>query len=85
MNKLISVKNAFSDRLLAVSIAVGLSVVPVVSFAADATGTDAGTQAFDNLQQAASTYISKAWVVFGVIVGAAVAMKLVKKFINKAS
>ncbi|MMA64142.1 phage coat protein, partial [Salmonella enterica] len=27
----------------------------------------------------------KAWVVLGVIIGASVGMKLVKKFINKAS
>ncbi|EBO9839896.1 phage coat protein, partial [Salmonella enterica subsp. enterica] len=37
------------------------------------------------LQSLATTYIGKAWVVLGVIIGAAVGMKLVKKFINKAS
>lgn len=85
MNKLVLFKNAFSDRVLAAGIAIGLSVVPMASFAADATGTDAWTQAFDTLQSLATTYIGKAWVVLGVIIGAAVGMKLVKKFINKAS
>ncbi|ECC7612012.1 phage coat protein [Salmonella enterica] len=85
MNKLVLFKNAFSDRVLAAGIAIGLSVVPMASFAADATGADAGTQAFDTLQALATTYIGKAWVVLGVIIGASVGMKLVKKFINKAS
>ncbi|HFL6519214.1 TPA: major coat protein [Salmonella enterica] len=53
-----------------------------VAMAAD---TDAGLDAFTALKTSAEAYIAQAWVIFGVIVGAMVAMKLVKKFINRAS
>ncbi|EOD3207820.1 major coat protein [Salmonella enterica subsp. enterica serovar Newport] len=80
MNKLmVSVKNK------ATHIFVGGSLFCMSAVAMAADDADAGMAAFTALKTSAGNYITEAWVIFGVIVGASVAMKLVKKFINKAS
>ncbi|EIK6983581.1 phage coat protein [Salmonella enterica subsp. enterica serovar Amager] len=80
MNKLmVTVKN----KAATIFAGVGLCVMSGAAMAAD--DADAGMAAFTALKTSADAYIAQAWVIFGVIVGASVAMKLVKKFINKAS
>lgn len=79
MNKLMDIVKNKAAFIVTAGVAL------CASASAMAADTDAGVAAFTALKTNAESYITEAWVVFGVIVGASVAMKLVKKFINKAS